>query len=90
MDTFNIQNWKREKTLELLSENSLKGTNAELMKHLRSAVEVATQSHKQAQINPGEAEPGFGQDVAEMLKKVYNAISTGNENNSLYADEVFK
>jgi len=75
---------------EMLTEESLEETNLELKKHLEQAIDVARKSYELANQFPDQANPTFGQEVAGMLKGIYNALSTGKSDDDSYADEIFK
>lgn len=75
---------------QVLEEQSLQGTNSELMKHLEQAVEVAKRSHELAKRYPDDAEPMFADDLGNALLRVYNALLTGDPADDTYADQLFK
>jgi len=75
---------------EVLQEQSLEDNNKNLLKHLGMAETLAARSYKISKRNPDNSEPMFGAGIAEALKRIYNALSTGNGNDDTYQDEVFK
>ena len=75
---------------EVLQEQSLEDNNKNLLKHLGMAEALAARSYKISKHNPDNAKPMFGTEIAEALKRIYNALSTGDGNDDTYQDEVFK
>ena len=64
--------------------------NKELLFHLKKAAQAAARSYHYAELNPDDANPTFGNEVAQHLKAIYNALSTGWYYDKTYEDEIFK
>lgn len=95
MNTFNIHEWQAKfKKKALLKEeiHNPSGTEAynKLVKLLQAAIQQAKQVHQDGQDNPENYEGTEGLDIGLLLEQVWNAFSTGNENDEMYRDEIFK
>jgi len=64
--------------------------NKELISLLRQATIAAGKSYYYSELNPDDANPTFGNEVAQHLRNIYNALSTGWKDDDLYQDEIFK
>ena len=89
MKKFDIHNWQAKHLNKSVNEG-LDKTNAKLMELLRKAAIVAEMSFEDAEQERDTANPTFGHDVAAMLEKVWNGLSTGDMNDNSHADEIFK
>lgn len=95
METFDIHQWQsefRKKSLlkeEIHSPSSTETFN-KLVKFLQGAIQQAKKVHQDGQDNPETYEGTEGIDIGLLLEQVWNAFSTGNENDDMYRDELFK
>lgn len=95
METFDIHKWQSNfRNKEILKEEIHNPSSTDsfnkLVKLLQASVQQAKQVHKDGQDNPENYEGSEGVDVGLLLEQVWNAFSTGNENDDLYRDEIFK
>ena len=64
--------------------------NTDLLYHLKQATIAASKSYYYSEVNPDDANPTFGNEVAQHLRNIYNALSTGWKDDDTYQDEIFK
>jgi hypothetical protein len=95
METFDIHKWQSNfKNKEILKEEIHTPSSTDsfnrLVKLLQASIQQAKKVHKDGQDNPENYEGSEGVDIGLLLEQVWNAFSTGNEDDKMYRDEIFK
>ena len=102
MEKFDIHNWQKK---YLSNSNKLKNNSGilkevhnpsgtasfnKLVKLLQASVQQAKLVHQDGQDNREDYEGTEGVDVGLLLEQVWNAFSTGDENDNSEREEIFK
>jgi len=75
---------------EETQDESENDSYSRLVKLLKEAIKQGKITHQDGQNNPASYEGSEGAEIGSLLEKVWNAFSTGNENDNSESGEIFK